>query len=81
MKGLNHYKYGLTDYQMDQLMPKLNEMDRNARAYGWEIGRGAPMIDEMIYSDDNPFINPDWRENVQVNEARDRSSDAETPDS
>ena len=61
--SLNHYKFGLTDHQMTQLQPHLDEMDRNARAYGWEIGKGAPMLDEMTFSEDNPFMNPDWREN------------------
>lgn len=42
----------------------LDEMDRNARAYGWEIGRGKPMTRQMEMSPDNPFIQEDWKKNM-----------------
>lgn len=41
------------------------ESDRLARAYGFEVGRGqrlAEVIENI--SDDNPFMNPDWRSAV-----------------
>lgn len=39
-----------------------NEIDRNARAYGFEIGRGKPLERELSeISPDNPFIHPFWR--------------------
>jgi hypothetical protein len=63
---LDRNKFGLTEHQMNRLRPVLDEMDRNARAYGWEIGRGQPLLDELTYSDDNPFIDPEWRENVST---------------
>lgn len=44
---------------------RAENIDRNARAYGWEIGRGAPLVDKIEYSPDNPFLNPNWRENIQ----------------
>lgn len=38
------------------------EVDRNARAYGWEIGRGHPLVEQIeSTSEDNPFLSPDWR--------------------
>lgn len=43
----------------------LEEMDRCARAYGWEVGNGHPLavIIEDI-SEDNPFIHENWRDDV-----------------
>lgn len=39
-----------------------NEIDRNARAYGFEIGRGKPLERQLSeISPDNPFIHPFWR--------------------
>lgn len=40
------------------------EVDRNARAYGWEIGRGSEIKPMIQMTDDNPFENPDWRERI-----------------
>lgn len=38
------------------------ETDRNARAYGWEIGRrGLDPVAQVETSKDNPFLDPDWR--------------------
>jgi len=43
----------------------LGEIDRNARAYGWEIGHGHPLAEQIeSTSDDNPFLNPDWRDQI-----------------
>ena len=41
---------------------ELGELDRNARAYGFEIGRGKKMEDVVSSSDDNPFLHKDWAE-------------------
>lgn len=39
-----------------------NEIDRCARAYGFEIGRGKPLEREIHeVSPDNPFMHPFWR--------------------
>jgi hypothetical protein len=38
------------------------EMDRNARAYGWEIGRGQLISPNVYVSEDNPFMDEDWRD-------------------
>lgn len=32
----------------------------NARAYGWEVGRGKPIQDGLFTHPDNPFTKPDW---------------------
>jgi len=46
---------------------QLEEIDRNARAYGFEIGRGSPLIAKLDnISPDNPFIDPNWRNQVQT---------------
>lgn len=45
---------------------RLEEIDRNARAYGWEVGKGRPVTGEILMtSSDNPFLDPNWRENIQ----------------
>lgn len=49
----------------DELAEALLEMDRNARAYGFEVGRGAPLVDEIGPSPDNPFMDLEWREEVE----------------
>lgn len=43
----------------------LSELDTAARAYGFEIGRGHPLTEELTeLSDDNPFRDRNWRDNV-----------------
>lgn len=44
---------------------EIEELDRNARAYGWEIGRGQPIGPQIETTPDNPFLNPDWRAAAQ----------------
>jgi hypothetical protein len=39
----------------------VQDMDRNARGYGWEVGRGQPLREVMTASPDNPFMDPDWQ--------------------
>lgn len=44
---------------------ELDAMDRNARAYGWEIGRGKPLAANIgDISPDNPFINENWKDAI-----------------
>lgn len=33
----------------------VTEVDRNARAYGWEVGKGSPQENMIHLSVDNPF--------------------------
>ena len=40
----------------------LDELDRNARAYGFEVGRGRVIRPNMKASVDNPFLHQDWRD-------------------
>lgn len=44
---------------------QMSEIDRNARAYGFEVGRGKPLTKTMTFSDDNPFIDRNWRDKVK----------------
>lgn len=44
--------------------PELIELDRQARAYGWEIGHGQPLGKEINTSEDNPFMDPNWRDHI-----------------
>jgi hypothetical protein len=41
------------------------DIDRQARAYGFEIGRGKSLIAAVLTSDDNPFLDRDWRSNIE----------------
>ena len=44
----------------------VQEVDRNARAYGFEIGRGKPLTKTVDgLSDDNPFLTSTWRNRVE----------------
>lgn len=46
-------------------LEQLEEIDRNARAYGWEIGNGHPLAERIEeLSDDNPFLDKKWREKM-----------------
>ena len=43
----------------------IEEMDRNARAYGWQVGRsGTFPTDVTETTDDNPFVDPNWRDKL-----------------
>lgn len=44
--------------------PVHEEIDRCARAYGWEVGRGQPMGKQITTSPDNPFMNIHWRDEL-----------------
>lgn len=41
---------------------ELLEIDRNARAYGWEVGRGQGCGQQVKASPDNPFMDENWRD-------------------
>jgi hypothetical protein len=47
----------------------IEESDRNARAYGWEVGRGQELGSIVGMTEDNPFIDPNWRGKVIFEEA------------
>lgn len=41
------------------------DADRNARAYGWEVGHGQPLTEQINgLSDDNPFLDDNWKDKV-----------------
>lgn len=57
---LHHLSIDTAHFVRDK---KLEEIDRNARAYGYEIGRGHPLVEKIeSVSDDNPFMVHDWKE-------------------
>lgn len=41
-------------------------IDRNARAYGWEVGRHGLLVPIMKASHNNPFKHVNWRDNMTV---------------
>lgn len=54
---------------------EIQEMDRNARAYGWEIGRGQAIGPEIDTTPGNPFLDPDWRTAAQGTSAQSPGKD------
>ena len=54
-----------------QPTPDAEEIDRNARAYGWEVGRGRSMTEALTSSPDNPFLLKHWRTKLVDEEAND----------
>lgn len=42
----------------------LKEYCRNARAYGWEVGHGSPMLSILKATRKNPFLKPNWESKV-----------------
>ena len=59
IEDINVLKPGPTDrgYTEEQVL----DIHRCALAYGWEIGRGAPITEQLLTTDGNPFVDPDWR--------------------
>jgi len=50
---------------------KLEEMDRNARSYGWEVGHGQQLASKIEnISEENPFQDPEWRQRVFLAESQ-----------
>lgn len=45
---------------MEISMEQFRELDRHARAYGWEIGRGKKIGKAVTASSDNPFLKEGW---------------------
>lgn len=54
----------------DYVLARLGETDLNARAYGWEVGRGAPMAAAVESSPENPFLHQKAHYDVAPEEAR-----------
>lgn len=44
----------------------LEEIDRNARAYGWEVAKHNMLIEIFDHvCEDNPFMDKNWRDNLE----------------
>ena len=44
------------DAAADAVMALAESIDRNARAYGWEVGRGKDAADVVVTTEGNPFV-------------------------
>ncbi len=42
------------------------EIDRNARAYGYEVGKGQELRAHIESSEDNPFLDASWQDKVKT---------------
>jgi hypothetical protein len=62
---MGNSRLGFTQRDVDPLgrgdAAQLDEIDRNARAYGWEIGRGQSISEQVETTEGNPFLDPNWR--------------------
>lgn len=65
LKEGEHWDTQISKKQAEALAPFLDEMDRNGRAYGWEIGQGRPLTRTITFSEDNPFVDKNWRDKVK----------------
>lgn len=46
--------------------PSIEESDRCARAYGWEVGYGHPLVKQINeLCKTNPFLDPNWRDKLE----------------
>lgn len=56
----------LDDGKVGEEEARIEEVDRSARAYGWEIGKGHPLSERIEQlSPENPFLDKNWRERIQ----------------
>jgi hypothetical protein len=56
------------DDLVDRVQPRdavARAIDTQARAYGWEVGRGRPLAGQVDASDDNPFLDQNWRAKIE----------------
>lgn len=61
----------------DGVLPEnMAEIDRNARAYGWEIGHGEDLAEVVDATDGNPFLNREWRNEIERNKGIDGGAEA-----
>lgn len=52
-------------YDLIEKVEGVDEIDRNARAYGFEVGRGHPLTKKITeLSPDNPFRVPEWKDEI-----------------
>lgn len=49
---------------------EVEEIDRVARAYGFEIGRGQQIAEIIEVGEDNPFLKQDWRDRIKIGEPK-----------
>lgn len=63
---LSSHLQKFTEEDRALIQKELDEIDRNARAYGYDVGRGHPLTKEIAeVSEDNPFLDPNWRDHVE----------------
>lgn len=61
----NEVQAGIIEDEGKRTPEEIDEIDRNARAFGWEIGHGAILVGGTICtSDDNPFLSKDWKKEM-----------------
>lgn len=62
---LNKIPRGPIDRDFIERLKQIGEIDRTARAYGFEIGQGHPLVEQITeLSEDNPFMDPNWRTKI-----------------
>lgn len=61
------FEHSRKDFNMSEEVTTEEGWDLNARAYGWEIGRGAHLSSVVQVTPGNPFMDPNWREAIEEN--------------
>jgi hypothetical protein len=56
----------------------LESIDRNARAYGWEIGRGQALSTQVDVTEGNPFMDTGWKASVPLDAEISKHSEIES---
>lgn len=67
--GMRQVRRGLKKARIARaLLVTINdEILRQSMAYAWEIGHGAPLVEQLSTSSTNPFLDPSWRKGVLAN--------------
>lgn len=51
------------------MLDEVSDSLRNARAYGWEVGKHGQLISKFLHvCPDNPFVDVDWAKKIDMNE-------------
>lgn len=62
------YTEAQSQAHVDSSTEDIYEQDRNARAYGWAVGRGEAIEDVVQTTSDNPFLEKDWANSITVHD-------------
>lgn len=64
--GVRHWRKAIRNAQLVRQVNAVQaeEVIRNAMAYAFEVGFGAPLTEQVITTKSNPFLSRNWREGI-----------------